>query len=107
MSGRASRKRRTTEDKHVHSSSAEETGPAAELSATAVHLFSLILEHGASRFPKKRLRELKRSLGSLRLWRDGYGLDNGDLDRILVDSKRLRKLTHELLLSLCRTLANG
>lgn len=56
---------------------------------------------------KRHARALRRHRVQLKLWADGHGVRDGNLDKILAESKHLQHTTLTVLNSLCKTLFKG
>jgi len=91
-------------DKKGGESASESAGLAARLTTVICLLYKHSLDCLRPGLSRPSYRRLEQPYDYLRLWSDGYGVPSGDLDGILDDSKRLRRSTLRLLLSICRTL---
>ncbi|EAQ85530.1 hypothetical protein CHGG_09544 [Chaetomium globosum CBS 148.51] len=93
-------------DGSTETSSSKRDGFTSRLSKAACQLFHLCLDQGDLGTIGPHRRELSRVYGYLQLWCDGYGALTGDLDVALSESKRLRRDTYRLLVSICHIMAD-
>lgn len=94
-------------DGSTETSSSKRDGFTSRLSKAACQLFHLCLDQGDLGTIGPHRRELSRVYGYLQLWCDGYGALTGDLDVALSESKRLRRDTYRLLVSICHIMADS
>ncbi len=85
----------------------EPDGLISRLLATAHGLYFFLLGKLKPVLPTAEFRALEREHDRLQLWADGYAVESGNLDNTLADATRMRHSTVRILVSICRTLANG
>jgi hypothetical protein len=82
----------------------DDLGVVARLLRGCIDSLSHLL-HSIDLFPIQK--QLRRSLVLLKLWADGHGAWDGQLDNVLERSKNLRHVTLSILNPLLKSLSNG
>lgn len=95
-------------EQSVHCDGPNELSFPARLCSESLELFQEILHRISTvndqSLPRSEYISLERSFSQFKLWSDGYGALNGELDKILHRSTRLRRDVLRLLRSIAVTL---
>jgi hypothetical protein len=97
-----------TLEQNVHCERPDELSLPARLCSESLGFFQevlhLVSDINDRLLPRPERISLERSFGQFKLWSDGFGVSNGELDSVLHRSKRLRRDVLKLLRSIAVTL---
>lgn len=93
-----------------HDNPPDEKSTVARLCAESQGLFRAVIKEFLKRNgdsnPSKQYVSLERSFSRLKLWSDGYGVSQGELDNVFAKSRTVRHATSKLLASIGATLTD-